>query len=146
MTLEVVRHIHKYANRRLYDTGASAYVSLQDVAALVKNGENLRVLDVKTGADITRSTLLQLLAEEEMQGKNPILSQQMLASLLTYNDDLLSGVLGNYLEATLGVFLQHSALFRAQMQDFDGDSPLDTVRELMAAQVEILRKKMAVLS
>lgn len=138
-----LRQIRKYANRRLYDTGASRYVSLEDVKALFAAGEMVCVVDATSGADITRAVLFGILAEDELKGKTPVLPQRMLAELAGYEDALLAGILGNYLEQCLNLFIHHQDIFRRQMQDFDGDSPLDTLREMMARQEALLAEKAA---
>lgn len=138
-----MRQIKKYANRRLYDSGASRYVSLEDVKTLFAGGEAVCVIDAKSGADITRAVLFQILAEDELQGKTPVLPQRMLAELAGFEDALLAGVLGVYLEQCLELFLRHQSLFRHQMQDFDGESPLDTLRQMMAGQEAVLAGKAA---
>lgn len=138
-----MRQIKKYANRRLYDTGASRYVSLEDVKALFVQSEPVCVVDATTGADITRAILFTILAEDELKGKTPVLPQRMLADLAGYEDALLAGILGNYLEQCLNLFISHHDLFRRQMQDFDGESPLDTLRQMMAGQEAVLAGKAA---
>ena len=138
-----LRQIRKYANRRLYDTGASRYVSLEDVKTLFAAGETVCVVDATNGADITRAVLFQILAEEELKGKTPVLPQRMLAELAGYEDALLAGILGNYLEQCLNLFVNHREVFRRQMQDFDGESPLDTLREMMERQEALLVEKSA---
>lgn len=138
-----MRRIKKYANRRLYDMGASKYVSLEDVKVLFAKGETVCVVDAQSGADITRSVLFQILAEEESQGKTPVLPQRMLARLAGYEDELLAGVLGNYLEQCMQLFVSHHDLFRRQMQDFDGESPVETLQQMMASQEALLAKKVA---
>ena len=107
-----MRQIKKYANRRLYDTGASRYVSLDDVKVLFADGEQVCVIDAKSGADITRAVLFQILAEDELQGKTPVLPQRMLAELAGYEDALLAGILGVYLEQCLQLFVSHHDIFR----------------------------------
>lgn len=136
----MVRQIKKYPNRRLYDTGASCYISNEDVRELVCSGEQVSIIDSKSGVDITRSVLLSIIAEEELAERTPVFTQAMLAEVIRYQDDYLVGVLGIYLERCLQLFLQNQALFRAQMQDFDGDNPIETITRLMDCQADILRQ------
>lgn len=141
-----IRQIKKYANRRLYDTGVSHYVSLEDVKTLFANGEKVCVIDATNGADITRTVLFQILAEDELQGKTPVLSQRMLAELASYEDNLLAGILGNYLEQCMALFIRHQDIFREQMLDFDGESPVETLQQMMACQETLLAEKIAQLA
>ncbi|MDO4776650.1 MAG: polyhydroxyalkanoate synthesis regulator DNA-binding domain-containing protein [Cardiobacteriaceae bacterium] len=136
-----IRQIKKYANRRLYDTGASRYVSLEDVKALFAESEQVCVIDATNGADITRAVLFQILAEDELHGKTPVLPQRMLAELVGYEDSLLAGILGNYLEQCLTLFIRHQDVFRGQMLDFDGESPVETLRQMMDRQEALLAGK-----
>lgn len=136
-----IRQIKKYANRRLYDTGASRYVSLEDVKTLFADSEKVCVIDATNGADITRSVLFQILAEDEAQGKTPVLSQRMLAELASYEDNLLAGILGNYLEQCMMLFIRHQDVFREQMLDFDSESPVETLRQMMDRQEALLAGK-----
>lgn len=136
-----IRQIKKYANRRMYDTGASRYVSLEDVKALLAESEQVCVIDATSGADITRAVLFQILAEDELKGKTPVLPQRMLADLAGYEDELLAGVLGVYLEQCMTLFIRHHDLFRHQMQNFDGESPVDTLRQMMDGQEALLAGK-----
>lgn len=138
-----MRRIKKYANRRLYDMGASKYVTLEDIKTLLIAGEQLCVIDATSDADITRAVLFQILAEDELQGKTPVLPQRMLADLAGYEDELLAGVLGVYLEQCLQLFISHHEIFRRQMQDFDGESPMDTLQQMMARQEALLAEKSA---
>ncbi|MDO5089973.1 MAG: polyhydroxyalkanoate synthesis regulator DNA-binding domain-containing protein [Cardiobacteriaceae bacterium] len=138
-----MRQVRKYANRRLYDTGASRYVSLEDVRALFAEGEAVCVIDATSGADITRAVLFQILAEEELKGRTPVLPQRMLAELASYEDGLLAGILGNYLEQCMTLFLNHQHVFRDQMTDFDGESPVETLRQMMDTQQALLAAKAA---
>lgn len=138
-----IRQIRKYANRRLYDSGASRYVSLEDVKALFALNEPVCVIDATNGADITRAVLFQILAEDELQGKTPVLSQRMLADLAAYEDHLLAGILGNYLEQCMALFIRHQDVFRRQMLDFDGESPVEILQQMMDRQQTLLADKAA---
>lgn len=140
----VVRKIKKYPNRRLYDTGASAYIKSKDLRAFLLAGERLSVIDVQTGRDITRSVLFSMLAEEAADEQAaPIFSEAMLSEALRFDDELLAGLAAQYLEKSLKLFIQHRDLFQAQMQNFDLEDPLSTIEKLAAAQDALLQESAA---
>jgi len=97
------RILKKYPNRRLYDTQQSSYITLADVKAFVLSGEHFEVRDAKTGEDLTRSILLQIILEEETGGV-PIFSAQMLAQIIRFYGHAMQGMMGSYLEKNLQTF------------------------------------------
>jgi polyhydroxyalkanoate synthesis repressor PhaR len=97
------RILKKYPNRRLYDTQLSTYITLADVKAMVLTGEHFEVRDAKTGEDLTRSILLQIILEEETGGV-PIFSAQMLAQIIRFYGHAMQGMMGSYLEKNLQTF------------------------------------------
>lgn len=97
------RIIKKYPNRRLYDTAISSYITLEDVRTLVMEHVAFRIQDAKTGQDITRSILLQIILEQEEEGE-PIFSSEVLAQLIRFYGDTLQGIVANYFERSLGLF------------------------------------------
>ncbi len=98
-----LRVLKKYPNRRLYDTQASAYVTLADVKAMVLAGESFEVRDAKSGDDITRSILLQIILEEETAGA-PMFSTPMLEQIIRFYGQAMQGVLQDYLAKNLQTF------------------------------------------
>ncbi len=98
------RVIKKYPNRRLYDTETSAYITLVDVKGLVMEGCRFVVQDAKTGTDLTRSILLQIILEEEAGGV-PMLSTGMLEQLIRFYGHAMQGMMGSYLEKTVQAFI-----------------------------------------
>ncbi|MFO7746180.1 MAG: polyhydroxyalkanoate synthesis repressor PhaR [Orrella sp.] len=98
-----VRLIKKYPNRRLYDTETSAYITLADVKQLVLDNENFQVIDAKSGQELTRSILLQIILEEESGGV-PMFSSPMLAQLIRFYGHAMQGMMGAYLEKNLQAF------------------------------------------
>jgi polyhydroxyalkanoate synthesis repressor PhaR len=98
------RILKKYPNRRLYDTQASSYITLADVKRMVMAGERFEVRDAKSGEDLTRSILLQIILEEETGGV-PIFSTQMLAQLIRFYGHAMQGMMGAYLEKNLQTFI-----------------------------------------
>ena len=97
------RILKKYPNRRLYDTQTSSYITLADVKQMVLNGQDFVVRDAKTGEDLTRSILLQIILEEETGGV-PMFSSQMLAQIIRFYGHAMQGLMGSYLEKNLQTF------------------------------------------
>jgi polyhydroxyalkanoate synthesis repressor PhaR len=97
------RVLKKYPNRRLYDTQLSSYITLADVKAMVLSAERFEVRDAKTGEDLTRSILLQIILEEETGGV-PIFSAPMLSQLIRFYGHAMQGMMGSYLEKNLQTF------------------------------------------
>ena len=102
------RVLKKYPNRRLYDTRTSSYITLVEVKQMVLEAELFEVLDARTGEDLTRSILLQIILEEETGGV-PIFTTQMLAQLIRFYGHAMQGVMGAYLEKNLQTFVDLQA-------------------------------------
>lgn len=107
--------IKKYANRRLYHTGTSSYVTLEDLALMVRQGEDFIVLDAKSGEDITRSVLTQIIFEQENKGQN-LLPSAFLRQLIQFYGDSMQGLVPNYLEFSLERFMAEQQKIREQFQ------------------------------
>jgi len=103
-----VRAIKKYPNRRLYDTRTSSYITLSDVKDMVMSCEPFAVVDAKTGEDITRSILLQIILEEESAGM-PMFTTQALAQIIRFYGHTMQGLMGNYLEKNIQAFIDLQA-------------------------------------
>jgi polyhydroxyalkanoate synthesis repressor PhaR len=99
------RVLKKYPNRRLYDTSASSYITLADVKQMVLDGVAFEVRDAKTGEDLTRSILLQIILEEETAGA-PIFTATMLAQIIRFYGHAMQGMMGSYLEKNLQTFVE----------------------------------------
>ncbi|MCH2037000.1 MAG: polyhydroxyalkanoate synthesis repressor PhaR [Rickettsiales bacterium] len=100
---ENITIIKKYTNRRLYNTATSVYITLEDLCEMVKQGEDFKVVDSKTGADLTRQTLTQVIFDQESKGYN-LLPISFLKQIITYYDDSLKGIVPQYLEWTMENF------------------------------------------
>jgi polyhydroxyalkanoate synthesis repressor PhaR len=100
-----VRTLKKYPNRRLYDTQSSSYITLADVKQMVLSGEDFEVRDAKTGEDLTRSILLQIILEAESGGV-PMFSTQSLAQIIRFYGHAMQGVMGTMIEKNLGAFAE----------------------------------------
>ena len=116
--------IKKYANRRLYNTGTSTYVTLDDLAVMVKNGEDFIVQDAKSGDDITHSVLTQIIFEQESKTGNTLLPVSFLRQLIGFYGDQMQMVVPTYLEQTMQAFTSQQGQMREQMTKAFGDNPM----------------------
>ncbi len=114
--------IKKYANRRLYNTATSSYVTLDFLAEMVKEGEDFVVFDAKSGDDITRSVLTQIIFEEESKGQN-LLPIQFLRQLIKFYGDSLQSFVPSYLEMSMDAFSRNQEEMRGRMRDAFGGAP-----------------------
>lgn len=125
------RTIKKYANRRLYDTHASKHVTLEGIRQLVVDGEDIVVVDDTTGQDITRSILLQVIAEQE-QGGRPILSAGMLRHIVRFYGNPMQEFLAQYLESSVEAFLNQQKGMQDQFRDLLAKTPMATMQGMAA--------------
>lgn len=116
---EAVRLIKKYPNRRLYDTKTSAYITLGDVKDLVLKYEVFKVVDAKTGDDLTRSILLQIILEEETGGV-PMFSSELLSGFIRFYGSTMQGMLGKYLENNMKTFVDFQGKLQEQSRSMYG--------------------------
>src|SRR6476661_9190934 len=130
------RVIKKYPNRRLYDTEISSYITIEDVRQLIVEGEDFEVRDAKSGEDLTRQVLLQIIAEHEQDGE-PMLSTQLLSQLIRFYGDSLQGFMGNYLERSMQLFLDQQQQFRQQMSGLIGQAPWTMLNQLTEKNLEM---------
>jgi len=107
------RILKKYPNRRLYDTHSSGYITLADVKRMVLEGVDFEVRDAKTGEELTRSILLQIILEEETDGV-PMFSTTMLAQIIRFYGNAMQGMMGAYLEKNLQTFVELQQRFAEQ--------------------------------
>jgi polyhydroxyalkanoate synthesis repressor PhaR len=129
------RIIRKYANRRLYDTEASRHINKDDVRKLIAAGKDVRIVDEGSGDDITRSVLLQLVAEQELGGK-PVLSDKMLTQIIRFYDHPMQGVLGSYLQQSFESFLQQQSSMQEQMQEMMKGGPFAVMKDVAKQNME----------
>jgi polyhydroxyalkanoate synthesis repressor PhaR len=115
--------IKKYANRRLYNTATSAYVTLDHLSQMVKEKTDFVVYDAKTGEDITRSVLTQIIVEEESKGGQTLLPISFLRQLISFYGDSLQGVVPQYLEMSMTQFARNQEQMRRYMQNAFGFNP-----------------------
>jgi polyhydroxyalkanoate synthesis repressor PhaR len=116
----VSRIIKKYPNRRLYDTETSAYITLADVKQFVLENQVFEVQDARSGENLTRSILLQIILEEESGGV-PMFSSDMLANIIRYYGHAMQGLMGSYLERSIGAFHEAQRKFQEQTQSLYGN-------------------------
>ena len=135
--------IKKYANRRLYNTGTSTYVTLEDLAAMVKSGEDFLVYDAKTGDDITRSVLAQIIFEQENKAGQNLLPATFLRQLIRFYGDSMQMLVPSYLEFSLDKFANEQQKFREQITSAFGGSPLaEPTRQVFQSLEDQTRKNM----
>jgi len=129
-----LRILRKYTNRRLYDTSRSCYVTLDDVKQLVLSGEAFKVEDSKTGNDLTRNILLQIISEQEAHGHGTLLTNQVLQQLIRFYGDSMQGMMSQYLEQSIASFLEHQDRIKDQMQTMIGAANPLTMMNRIADQ------------
>ncbi|ESW79794.1 polyhydroxyalkanoate synthesis repressor PhaR [Mesorhizobium sp. LSJC269B00] len=120
--------IKKYANRRLYNTGTSTYVTLEDLAEMVKKGEEFTVQDAKTGDDITHPVLTQIIFELENKDGQNMLPIPFLRQLIAFYGDQMQQIVPSFLEQSMMAFSKEQERFREQMKGAIGKSPLDAMK------------------
>lgn len=134
--------IKKYANRRLYNTAMSSYVTLDDLSKMVRAGQNFAVYDAKTGEDITRSVLTQIIFEEEAKGQS-MLPTNFLRQIISLYGDALQGVVPSYLEASMETFAQNQERMR---QAFGGDRAMANFEAMARSNMEWFQQAMRMFS
>ena len=140
---DAVVTIKKYANRRLYNTATSSYVTLDHLCQMVKDGVEFVVYDAKSGEDITRSVLTQIIFEEESKGQN-LLPIQFLRQLIGFYDDSLQSVVPRYLEMSMEAFARNQEQMRdAVSQTLVGASPFQQFEELGRQNVAMFQQALS---
>jgi len=135
--------IKKYANRRLYNTGTSTYVTLEDLAAMVKNGEDFVVYDAKTGEDITRSVLAQIIFEQENKEGQALLPITFLRQLIRFYGDSMQMLVPRFLEQSIDTFTREQGKFREQMAQAFGGVAFGSLEEQVRRNMEMFEKTLA---
>ena len=137
--MTATRVIKKYPNRRLYDTEISSYITIEDVRQLIIEGVDFEVRDAKSGDDLTRQVLLQIIAEHEQNGE-PMLSTQLLSQIIRFYGDSLQGFMGSYLERSMQMFLEQQQQFRQQMSGLIGQAPWTMLNQLTERNLELWKE------
>jgi polyhydroxyalkanoate synthesis repressor PhaR len=135
--------IKKYANRRLYNTGTSTYVTLEDLATMVKNGEDFVVFDAKSGEDITRSVLAQIIFEQENKEGQGLLPIAFLRQLIRFYGDSMQMLVPRYLEASIDSLTREQGKFREQMAQAFGGVGFGPLEEQARRNMEMFEKTFA---
>jgi polyhydroxyalkanoate synthesis repressor PhaR len=134
--------IRKYANRRLYNTASSSYVTLDSLAEMVKNGVEFIVQDAKTGEDITRGVLAQIIFEEESKGQN-LLPVSVLRQLIGFYGDQVQALVPGWLEVSMKTFAQSQDKMREQMsRAFGSSTPMAAFEEQARQNAEMFQNAM----
>jgi polyhydroxyalkanoate synthesis repressor PhaR len=115
--------IKKYANRRLYNTESSSYITLDHLAAMTREGREFKVVDAKTDEDITHNILTQIIMEEEGRGEQPMLPVNFLRQLIAMYGDSMQAMVPGYLEASMDSFRRNQAQFKSAVEGAFAGSP-----------------------
>ena len=134
--------IKKYANRRLYNTATSAYVTLEHLSQMVKDKVDFVVYDAKTGDEITRSVLTQIIFEEESKGGQTLLPIPFLRQLISFYGDSLQGVVPQYLEMSMSQFARNQEQMRSYLQNAFGFNPFQQFETMGKQNMAMFEKAM----
>jgi polyhydroxyalkanoate synthesis repressor PhaR len=132
--------IKKYANRRLYNTGTSTYVTLEDLATMVKEGDDFVVYDAKSGEDITRSVLAQIIFEQENKEGQNLLPINFLRQLIRFYGDSMQMLVPRYLEVSLESLTKEQEKFRQQMAQAFGVGSFGPLEDQVRRNMEMFEK------
>jgi polyhydroxyalkanoate synthesis repressor PhaR len=135
--------IKKYANRRLYNTGTSTYVTLEDLATMVKDGEDFIVYDAKTGEDITRSVLAQIIFEQENKEGQSLLPITFLRQLIRFYGDSMQMLVPRFLEQSMQSLTSQQGKFREQMAQAFGGVGFGPLEDQVRRNMEMFEKTFA---
>ena len=135
--------IKKYANRRLYHTGTSTYVTLDDLAQMVKKGDEFTVVDAKSGDDITRSVLTQIIFEQEGKSGQNLLPVNFLRQLIGYYGDSMQALIPSYLEHSFKMLAENQQKFRDQFTSSFAGGSFGKMDEQMHKNMAMFRDAMA---
>ena len=127
--------IKKYANRRLYDTTSSKHITLEGIHNLIVQGHDVTIIDDTSGDDISRSVLLQIIAERE-QGGRPMLDTEFLTRILRAYGNPMQDMVGEYLSKSFDAFMKQQKRYQEQMRAAMAATPLATIQELTASNLE----------
>lgn len=137
--------IKKYANRRLYNTGTSTYVTLEDLGEMVKNEEDFVVMDAKSGDDITRSVLTQIIFDQENKGQN-LLPIAFLRQLIRFYGDSMQSIVPSYLEFSLSSLTKDQEKFREHLSQTFGATAFDAIEDQVRRNTEMFEQAMRMFS
>ncbi|MDY8110723.1 polyhydroxyalkanoate synthesis repressor PhaR [Fulvimarina sp. 2208YS6-2-32] len=135
--------IKKYANRRLYNTGTSQYVTLENLATMIKKNEEFTVQDAKTGDDITHAVLTQIIFEQESKTGQALMPTAFLRQLIGFYGDQMQMVVPSYLEQSMSALAREQVRFRETMTSAVGKTPMEMMEAQVRTNTEMFRKAMA---
>jgi len=137
--------VKKYANRRLYNTATSSYVTLDDLARMIKEGGNFVAQDAKSGEDITRSVLTQIIVEQEQKGQN-LLPISFLRQLITFYGDSMQVLVPGYLEQAMIAFARNQEQMRKNLQATFGIFPFGQFEEMGKQNIALFERALKMLA
>lgn len=137
--------IKKYANRRLYDTGTSTYVTLEDLAEMIKREVDFVVIDAKSREDITRSVLTQIIVEQESKGQY-LLPISFLRQLIRFYGDSMQGLVPNFLDHSISSFTRDQDKFREQMSQAIGTGAIDVIEDQVRRNTKMFEQAIKMFS
>src|SRR6202034_2145305 len=128
------RLIKKYANRRLYDSTESRHVTLEDIRKMIVSGAKVKVVDDKSGEDLTRAVLLQVIAEQDQYG-TPVLSTELLEAIIRFYGNPVQEMLTKYMEQSVGAIAQQQQAMRAEMSKALAGQNMDQWSKIQASMM-----------
>src|SRR5437660_8187783 len=137
--------VKKYANRRLYNTATSSYVTLEDLATMIKEGGDFVVQDAKTGEDLTRSVMTQIIVEQEQKGQN-LLPISFLRQLISFYGDSMQFLVPGYLEQTMVAFARNQEQMRKNLRATFGMFPFGQFEEMGKQNIALFERALKMLS
>src|SRR6266700_4733377 len=137
--------VKKYANRRLYNTATSSYVTLEDLARMIKEGGDFVVQDAKTGEDLTRSVMTQIIVEQEQKGQN-LLPISFLRQLISFYGDSMQFLVPGYLEQTMVAFARNQEQMRKNLQATFGIFPFGQLEEIGKQNMTLFERALQMLA
>lgn len=131
--------VKKYPNRRLYDTSKSQYINLDDIKAMINQHVDFQVLDSKTGVDVTKSLLLQIISEQEATDQQSLLTNTLLKQLIRFYDSDQQAFLRQYLEQSLAHFLDQQGAIETLMKQMVNAGPMGIFNQMMEQNMQFWR-------
>jgi polyhydroxyalkanoate synthesis repressor PhaR len=138
--------IKKYANRRLYNTDTSTYVTLDDLAAMVRSERDFVVYDARTGEDLTHSVLTQIIVEQESKGNQNLLPIGFLRQLIRFYGNSIERLVPSYLEYSLDLLTREQEKYRAQFSNTFGSTALEAMQEQTRKNLELFQRALNMFS
>lgn len=137
------RVIKKYPNRRLYDTQISSYITLNDIKELVMSYSDFKVVDAKTNEDLTRCTLMQIIAEEETNG-HPIMTAEILKEFVRFYGDSMQAMMSRFLEHSIKMFMERRAGLKSPLNTILGANPVSMMQTIAEQNLDSWKKSSAI--